>query len=55
MPGDQNNTIEIMDEMYPSEDMDLLAIQNKNPANESLFQLIHINRLGVNIKHLQNL
>jgi GTP cyclohydrolase I len=48
MAGDQNNSTEIMDEMYPSKDMDLLAIQNavmqmliafgENPARKGLLR-----------------
>ena len=48
MAGDQNNSNEIMDEMYPSKDMDLLVIQNavmqmlnafgENPARKGLLR-----------------
>ena len=48
MAGEQNNPNEIMDEMYPSKDMDLLAIQNavmqmlnafgENPARKGLLR-----------------
>ena len=48
MAGDQNNSNDIMDEMYPSKDMDLLAIQNavtqmlksfgENPSRKGLLR-----------------
>jgi GTP cyclohydrolase IA len=48
MEGDQNNSNDIMDEMYPSKDMDLLAIQNavtqmlksfgENPSRKGLLR-----------------